>query len=110
MFKWIRKLFGLKSREEILIEIVHRGPYIIDVRTPAEYKMGHVQQAVNISLDQIKKNAEKIRKIEKPVITCCQTGSRSGRAARILKRRGIETYNGGGWVNLKDIIKAANSI
>ena len=110
MLRWFRKLLGLKAKEEILIEVVHRNPYIIDVRTPAEYKMGHVQQAVNISLDQIKSNAEKIRKFEKPVITCCQTGSRSGRAARILKRKGIEAYNGGGWVNLKDIIKAANSI
>ena len=110
MFKLIRKLLGLKSREEILIGIVSRGPYIIDVRTPAEYKMGHIQQAVNISLDQIKSNAEKIKKIEKPVITCCLNGSRSGRAARILKRRGIEAYNGGGWVNLKDIVKAASNL
>ncbi len=110
MFRLIRKLLGLKSREEILLEIVARNPYIIDVRTPSEYKMGHIQQAVNISLDQIKSNAEKIKKFEKPVITCCQTGSRSGRAARMLKRRGIEVYNGGGWVNLKDIIRAANSI
>ncbi len=110
MLRLIRKILGLKSREEILIDIVSRNPYIIDVRTPAEYKMGHIQQAVNISLDQIKSNAEKIKKFEKPVITCCQTGSRSGRAARILKRKGIEAYNGGGWVNLKDIIRAANSI
>ena len=93
-----------------MIEVIRRGPYIIDVRTPAEYKMGHIQQAVNISLDQIKKNAEKIGKMGKPIIVCCQTGSRSGRARRILSRRGIEVYNGGGWVNLKDIIRAATGV
>jgi rhodanese-related sulfurtransferase len=109
MFRHIRKLFGLRSREEILIEVVRKGAHIIDVRTPAEYKMGHIQQAVNISLDQIKANAEKIGKIGKPVITCCQTGSRSGRASNILRRKGIEAYNGGGWVNLKDLIRAATA-
>ncbi|HLF35486.1 MAG TPA: rhodanese-like domain-containing protein [Cyclobacteriaceae bacterium] len=107
MFRYIRELFGIRSREEILIEAVRRGVYVIDVRTPAEYKMGHIQQAGNISLDQIAANAEKIRKIGKPVITCCESGSRSGRASRILKRRGIESYNGGGWINLKLLIKAA---
>jgi rhodanese-related sulfurtransferase len=109
MFRFIRKLLGRKSKEEILIEVVRRGAYVIDVRTPAEYKMGHIQQAVNISLDQIAKNADKIRKINKPVITCCMNGGRSSRARRILNRKGIEVYNGGGWVNLKDLIRMANS-
>ncbi len=109
MFRTIRNWLGIRSQEEILIEVVRRGPYIIDVRTPAEYKMGHVQQAVNISLDQIAANAEMIKKIGKPVITCCQGGGRSSRARRILRRKGIEVYNGGGWVNLKLLIRAATS-
>jgi phage shock protein E len=109
MIRLINKLLGRKSQEEILIEVVRRGAYVIDVRTPTEYKAGHIQQAVNISLDQIANNAEKIKKIGKPVITCCQSGGRSGSARRILKRKGIEVYNGGNWVNLKDLIRMANS-
>lgn len=108
MLEYIRNLLGFGKRKELLLEAIRRGAYIIDVRTPQEYKMGHIQQAVNIPLDQIRKNAEKIRKIDKPVITCCQTGSRSGRAKSILRRKGIpEVLNGRGWISLRDLIKEA---
>lgn len=108
MLQYIRNLLGLGKRKELIIDAIRRGPYIIDVRTPQEYRMGHIQQAVNIPLELISKNAEKIGKIGKPVITCCQTGTRSGRAARRLRRKGIpEVINGGGWVSLKDLIKEA---
>lgn len=106
MLEYIRNLLGLGKRKKLLLEAIRRGPYIIDVRTPQEYKMGHIQQAVNIPLDQIRKNSDKIRKIDKPIITCCQTGSRSGRARSILKRQGIpEVINGRGWITLRDLIK-----
>jgi rhodanese-related sulfurtransferase len=108
MLEYIRNLLGLGKKKELIREAIRRGAYIIDVRTPQEYKMGHIQQAVNIPLDQIRKNSDKIRKIDKPIITCCQTGSRSGRARSILKRQGIpEVLNGKGWISLRDLIKEA---
>ncbi len=108
MLEYIRNLLGLGKKKELIREAIRRGAYIIDVRTPQEYKMGHIQQAVNIPLDQIRKNSDKIRKIDKPIITCCQTGSRSGRARSILKRQGIpEVLNGRGWISLRDLIKEA---
>ena len=108
MLVYIRNLLGLGKRKELLLETIRRGAYIIDVRTPQEYKMGHIQQAVNIPLDQIKKSAEKIKKMDKPIITCCQTGSRSGRAKSILRKKGIpEVINGRGWISLRDLIKEA---
>ncbi len=108
MLQYLKNLLGIGKRKAILLEAVRRGAYIIDVRTPQEYRMGHIQQAVNIPLELISKNADKIRKIGKPIITCCQTGPRSGRAARRLRRKGIpEVLNGRGWVALKDLIKEA---
>ena len=108
MLEYLKNLLGIGKRKELLLEYIRRGPYIIDVRTPQEYRGGHIQQAVSIPIELISKNADKIRKMGKPVITCCQTGSRSGRAARRLRRKGIpEAINGGGWVSLKDLIKEA---
>jgi rhodanese-related sulfurtransferase len=108
MLTYLKNLLGIGKRREIILEYIRRKPYIIDVRTPQEYREGHVQQAVNIPLELINKNAHKIQKIGKPVITCCRTGARSGRAARRLRRKGIpEVINGGGWVSLKDLIKEA---
>ena len=95
-----------KKREAELINAIQRGSYIIDVRTPIEYKEGHIQQSVSIPLEQISSNAEKIKKIGKPVITTCQTGGRSRRAKNRLLRKGVEeVYNGGGWIHLREMIK-----
>ena len=106
MLEYLKNLLGLGKRKEELIEALGKRPYIIDVRTPQEYKMGHIQKAVNIPLDQIRDNAEKIRKMDKPVVTCCQTGSRSGRARRILLKKGVpDVHNGRGWVSLKQLMK-----
>jgi len=38
--------------------------------------------------------------MNKPIVFCCASGMRSGSAASMLKREGIEAYNGGSWVNL----------
>ncbi len=77
-----------------------QGAVIIDVRTSAEYKQGHIQGSSNMPLGQIKKKAEKIKKLNKPVILCCATGMRSGQATSVLKSNGIDAYNGGGWSSL----------
>ena len=108
MLNYFKELFGFGKNRELLLEAIRNKAYIIDVRSPQEYKNGHIQQAVNIPLELISKNVEKIKKIDKPIITCCQTGGRSRRAKSILKRKGIvEVYNGKGWVYLKDLIREA---
>lgn len=38
-----------------------------------------------------------LRKQNKIIITCCASGMRSGRAATILNKAGLEAYNGGAW-------------
>lgn len=103
---FFRKLFGLDKKEARLLEALQKSPYIIDVRTPVEYKEGHIQQAVNIPLEIISTNADKIRKIGKPIITTSQTGGKSRKARNRLIRKGVEdVYNGGGWIHLREMIK-----
>lgn len=38
-----------------------------------------------------------LKQKQQPIITCCRSGMRSGKAATILKKEGIEAYNGGSW-------------
>ncbi len=90
----LSKLFGPKVD---LSEVKRNGAIILDVRTPAEYKSGHGKGSVNIPLDQIKSKLDKIKAYNKPIITCCASGMRSGSAASILKSNGVEAYNGGSW-------------
>ncbi len=83
-------------------EMVAKGAQIIDVRTPMEYKGGHIKGSLNIPLDSLQRNISKINK-NKPVITCCASGMRSASAKNILKSNGYtEVYNGGGWSSLQN--------
>ena len=77
---------------------------IIDVRTPEEYRAGHIQGARNIPLDQIKAKSAELKKTGKPIITCCRSGARSGMAKSQLASAGIEVYNGGAWNTLNQKI------
>lgn len=98
----LKKLFGKKIDFKKLIE---QGAKIIDVRTAAEFSAGHVPGAVNISLEQLNGVLGDLKKKNVAVITCCQSGIRSGVANNLFRRSGIESYNGGGWQSLLKKIK-----
>ena len=84
-----------------LSRLINEGAVIIDVRSNNEYQAGHIHGSKNIPLDKISSELKKIKELHKPVVTVCQSGARSRMARSILKSAGIETYNGGGWINLK---------
>lgn len=97
MFDFIKKLFGPGVD---LKEKLAQGAVIVDVRSPGEFSGGHVKGSKNIPLDKISGKMNTIKKWNKPVITCCASGMRSGNAASILKNNGVEAYNGGGWTKV----------
>ena len=94
MLGFIKKLFGPGVD---LSEKMSEGAIIVDVRSPGEYAGGHVKGSKNIPLDKISEKIETIKKWNKPVITCYASGMRSGSAASILKKNGVEAYNAGPW-------------
>jgi phage shock protein E len=102
MIGFIKKLFGGSSVN--FSELVRSGAVIIDVRSPAEYKAGHVQGSKNYPLENIRSKVAEVKKMGKPVITVCRSGTRSGIAKGILKSAGVEVYNGGAWTSLKNKI------
>lgn len=65
----------------------------IDVRTPGEYKTNHRKPFINIPLAKLADKIEKINK-QKEVVVICQSGMRSAKAAKILKKQGFnKVYN-----------------
>lgn len=96
MLKWLSSLFQAPDIEGYLSQ----NAVIIDVRSPGEFKSGHVRGSKNIPLNQIGQKVEAIKKWNKPVIACCRSGNRSGIAARQLKKAGIDVINGGSWQNV----------
>ncbi|MBU3821787.1 rhodanese-like domain-containing protein [Flavobacteriaceae bacterium XHP0103] len=97
--------FLLKHKTEDIKDFLNRGAIIIDVRTETEYKQGAINGSKNIPLQSIESKISAIKKMNKPIITCCASGMRSGNAASILNRHGIETMNGGGWASLNSKLK-----
>jgi len=73
---------------------------IVDVRTPEEFRGGHVAGAVNIPLSEVLSHVEELKDLTKPVVLCCASGNRSGQAHRFLQQHGLECYNGGSWLNV----------
>ncbi len=97
-------LFGGGSSNNNVKEYLEKGAVIIDVRTPAEFKGGHVKGSKNIPLDQLNGKITEIKKWNKPVIAYCASGNRSGMAANMLKSNGIDCINGGGFYSMNSMV------
>lgn len=64
---------------------------IIDVRSPEEYKAGHIQNAININIENFEKNLGQIEDLKDfPIILYCNSGKKSGQAAEILVNNGFK--------------------
>lgn len=99
MIAKIKSLLGMKTVDYKLL--LKNGVQIIDVRTPGEFSGGHIKGSVNIPLQVLEKNLNKLKK-DKPVITCCASGMRSASAKNILLKNGFtEVHNGGSWESLE---------
>ena len=102
MFDFIRKLFKAKPD---LVKLVQEGALIVDVRTKSEYQAAHVEGSVNIPLSDIRREVRSLKQLNKPVISVCRSGNRSGMAKSILTSADIEVYNGSAWADLKKQLK-----
>jgi phage shock protein E len=99
MFQFLKGLVG--GADTDFKALVAEGAIIVDVRTPGEYQSGHIKGSLNIPVDAIRGKVAELKKKNKPVITCCRSGARSGMAKDILSNAGITAYNGGPWNSLE---------
>lgn len=76
---------------------------VLDIRTPDEFKGGHIAGAVNVDFKE-KDFADKVAKLDKDktYVVHCQSGGRSTKSLEIFKKLGFKAIvhldNGfGGW-------------
>ncbi len=81
-----------KEAKEIIANI---SPLILDVRTPREYSMGHIEGSKLIPVQNIQREYTKLLDYkDKPILIYCATGNRSTVASRILISNGFKNiYN-----------------
>ena len=98
MIALIKSLLGLGEKVNVK-ELMANGAIVLDVRSPAEFKDGHIKGALNFPLQNLTSQMNKLKK-EQVIVTCCRSGSRSGMAKRMLKSNGfLHVHNGGPWTN-----------
>jgi len=91
--------------------MIDDGGLIVDVRTPGEYRSGHLPGAKLIPVGTISaKLAEFGDDKNRPIVVYCKSGSRSGRAESILKSAGFtNVFNGGGYSSLMSVKRKLDS-
>jgi rhodanese-related sulfurtransferase len=101
MISAIKKLFGGGPATDYG-QLVKQGAIIVDVRSNGEYAGGHIRGSLNIPLDQLNNNLNKLKNKSNPIITCCASGMRSASAKALLISKGYTTvHNGGAWSSLQ---------
>ncbi|KFF02135.1 rhodanese-like domain-containing protein [Chryseobacterium luteum] len=100
----VYRVYRYQTLDDGLDTLVKKGAVILDVRTETEYKTGHIEGSVNISLGTIRKRYVELNR-DQTYITVCSHGLRSVKAEHILKERGFKhVHNGGAWSDLQEVL------
>ncbi len=85
-------IINVQEANKIIEDNIGNTEFIIlDVRTGEEYKVGHIENAINIDYKSSKftENVGNLDK-EKIYLTYCRSGSRSTKSAEIMKELGFD--------------------
>lgn len=98
--------FVRPSKARILLR--QRG-MVVDVRTEAEYRRGHLPGSINLPLsslcEELPKRAPNKQQV---VLAYCGSGARSGVACRMLREMGYEkVFNMGGYRRAAHILRGS---
>ncbi|MFB4322522.1 rhodanese-like domain-containing protein [Paenibacillus lautus] len=85
--KGVRQITAAQLNHEL--KDANANKQFIDVRTPGEFKGNHIRGFRNIPLDQLLLSSESLSK-EREVVLICQSGMRSNKASKTLKKSGFE--------------------
>lgn len=97
--------------DELMMDIpFDKNLVVVDVRKPVEYAEGHLNEAVNLPLNDMVDPASMVHFEDRHnIYVHCASGYRSVIAASLLKRQGIHNIRNitGGWNKIREQEKAA---
>jgi len=75
--------------------INHREAVVVDVRPAADFRQGHIINALNIPMSDLSGQIARLEKYKsRPLIVSCRSGAQSGVAVKQLRKLGFEqVYN-----------------
>ncbi|GEM_PF-189165 len=97
-YKW----WNSKRVIAMLPELKKNGAIFVDVRSAGEFANGNAPGTINIPLQELGSRLGEIPK-SSPVVLCCASGTRSGMAKLMLRKKGYrKVYNIGTWSKFLD--------
>ena len=92
-------LCGCNNKEKDVYDIMKENEYIIiDVRTEEEYQDLHIEDAINITYDEIDEDIDLDK--DKIIFVYCKSGGRSEIAFKTLTDLGYTVYDLGAFSNI----------
>ncbi|MBR9728580.1 rhodanese-like domain-containing protein [Shewanella intestini] len=83
------------NHQELTQMVNKQSAVVVDVRGREDYKKGHIVDALNVPLSEIKNN--QVANLEKhkssPIIVVCDAGMTSSQAAQLLIKQGFENVS-----------------
>ena len=107
--------FALKRASFVSVETAHQhlaaGAMVIDVRSPGEFRSGHVPGAINIPLGELRESLpRRVKDKQQVLLVHCLSGGRSAIAQQQLKDMGYaKVFNLGSLARAQQIIAKARS-
>ena len=94
-------LFGFSRQPDINQGVTQYqntpGAILLDVRTPQEYREGHIPASHNVPLQDLESVAFVAEDPDAPLFVYCHSGARSRQATLLLQQMGYtKVYNIGG--------------
>lgn len=92
---WLEQMRADMARNKMAA--VPAGSVIVDVRSPGEYQMGHVQGALLVPLSDLMGGAAfPVEDKATPIVVYCASGGRSSMAQALLTQMGYSQVTNGG--------------
>jgi rhodanese-related sulfurtransferase len=83
------------NHQELTLMVNKQDAKVVDVRSKEEFKKGHIVDALNVTMSEIKNN--QTTSLEKyktsPIILVCNAGMTSAQAAELLVKQGFESIH-----------------
>ena len=94
-------LFGFSRQPDINQGVTQYqntpGAILLDVRTPQEYREGHIPASHNVPLQDLESVVFVAEDMDAPLFVYCHSGARSRQATLLLQQMGYtKVYNIGG--------------
>jgi len=79
------------NHQELTMMVNRQDAKVVDVRSSDEFRKGHIVDAVNVTLAEIKNNQTTALEKYKgsPIILVCNAGMTSSQAAQLLSKQGL---------------------